>query len=220
MKNQLVGGVAFCLFLGLLTGCLKTREVPIPSETPPPLSGDTISRGALYINEVNNRSSEAVNLANELSPNLSKRFTLAETPDWKDGKTKWFEIFNNTNKDIVVGDPSKGYWYISDNLANKVSCPIETRVTIPAQGFAIVYGSDTNYTAGTQIHTCFGIGRNDNVVRDTLGIYYQKTLQDPIITIDSLTYETTSRSSTWSRIPNGGSVILSTPPTPGASNRQ
>ncbi len=204
----------------LLTSCLKTREVIIPTEAPPVVTGDTISKGAIFINEVNNRWSETLNLSNELSSVIARRYDPIIGTDWKDGKVKWFELYNNTNKAITLGDPQQGYWYLSDNMAAKNASPIEVRVTIPAGGFAIVYSSDTSYRAGTEIHSNFNVGRNNSQPRDTLGIYYQKNLAARLMTVDSLTYEDTDRATTWSRIPDGGSVILKTPGTPGQTNRR
>jgi hypothetical protein len=206
--------------LVLLTSCLKIREVSIPTEGPPPVIGDTITKGSIYINEVNNRWSTDINLSNELSPALGRRFDAAIGSDWKDGKVKWFELYNNTNKAIELGNPNKGYWYLSDSRTNRTSTPIRAAVTIPAKGFAIVYGSDSAYSDGSQIHAAFNIGRNNSLPKDTLGIYFQRTLGSAILTVDSLTYDDNDKTKTWSRFPDGGSTLLKTSATPGLNNRR
>jgi hypothetical protein len=214
--------VRIFLFLAItaaVSSCLKQRTVDL-GPGPGQVAGDTIRTGAIYINEVNNRWGVS-NLSNELTPQLARRFDAASgEDDWKDGLVKWFELYNNTDRAINFGDTTKGYWYISDNRQARMACPVRAAVTIPSKGYVIVYSSDTTFTAGNQIHACFNVGRNNTATRDTLGLYYQPTKSARLITVDSMTYSDAARTETWSRIPDGGSLITKTTPTPGTQNRQ
>lgn len=202
-----------------LTGCVKPRTIDLSATGPKEVTADSVVKGAILINEVNSRWG-ALNLACELSPALVRRYNATIGDDWKDGKVKWFELYNNTAAPITLGDNSKGFWYMSDNRTERKLSPVRIRITIPAKGFALVYSSDSLYSAGTELHAAFNVGRNTSTPRDTIGIYYQKTLSSPLMTIDSLTYAEIERTSTWGRVPDGGSTVLKTAPTPAAANRQ
>lgn len=217
MFRRLIFFVSVSILAVNFTACLKPRVVDV-GPGPDVIGGDTIRRGAIFINEVNNRWGTA-NLSNELSPQLARRFNPAIGDDWKDGRVKWFELYNNTDRAINLGDTTRGFWYISDNRQLKTACQIRVPVTIPSRGYVLVYSSDTNYSAGNQIHANFNAGRNNSASRDTLGIYYQVRRNAPLITVDSMTWADAARTETWSRVPDGGNLITKTAPSPGASNR-
>lgn len=216
MRVSILWLIGFCILT--ITSCIKPRTVDIPSDKPDQISGDTVRKGILLINEVNNRWSATVNLTNELSSVLSRRYDQVIGDDWKDGKTKWFEIYNNSTRTINFADTMKGKWYLSDSRQIKMQSLAAAAVSIAPGGYLIVYGSDTSYNKGSQLHTDFNIGRNSGADRDTLGIYYFDKQRRILVTVDSLTYADNDRNSTWSRFPDGSSTILKTAPSPGSAN--
>lgn len=210
-------GIVF-LAVATFTSCIKPRTVDIPADKPGLVTGDTVRTGMLIINEVNNRWSATVNLSNELSTDLARRYNASIGDDWKDGKTKWLELYNNSTRTINFADTTKGKWYLSDNRQTKMQSLAFASTSLAPGGYLVVYSSDSLYTRGSQLHTAFNIGRNSSAERDTLGIYYFDKQARKLITVDSLTYADTDRNSTWSRYPDGSSTILKTAPSPGAPN--
>lgn len=211
----------FILGLILLASCLKQRIIEIPNQKPDsPATRDSILPGAISLNEVNCRWG-ANTLTNELSGNLAKRFVAGQS-DWQDGKTKWLELYNATNDTLELGNPDRGFWFLTDNPREREKLQINVRTIIPPKGFVVVYGSDTNFSAGNQIHTNFGIGRNrpSDIPKDTLILSFKPTISGRLITVDSLNYVDHTTSETFGRFPDGNTFTKKLAPTPKAPNKE
>lgn len=124
---------------------------------------------------------------------------FGETPDW-------VEIYNAGSSTVNLA----GY-YLSDKLSNPTKWQIPAGVTVPANGYKLIWCSGMDVVVGTNVHTSFKITQTQPeglVFADPSGII-----------IDSMTVKPTQSGHSRGRTTNGGSAwgVFITP-TPNASN--
>lgn len=120
----------------------------------------------------------------------------------------WIEIYNTTNAPINVA----GY-HLSDKETNPTKWSIPAGLTIPANGYKVIYCSDRNTVQGNEYHTNFRLTQTKNdeciILANATG-----TIIDSIKVI-----KRTQKNHAMARTTNGGTAWgVALTPTPGASN--
>lgn len=135
---------------------------------------------------------------------LASNATGLEDPDEPGEFPDWFEILNPGLSEVEVGGI-----YLTDDPLDPTKYQIPAGVTIPAQGYLLMYAGDDG-TQGPQ-HTNFKLsaaGESVSIVdRDALSV------------LDSVSFGPQSTDVAYGRFPDGvGSWDFIATPTPGASN--
>ena len=104
------------------------------------------------------------------------------------GTPDWIELYNNTNQDIVINH----HFYLSDDVDFPKKWNFKTPVTIPANGYQIVWADRDVHQQG--VHTNFKIEKSGG---DLMLVYEDLTI------IDEVSYEEQELNKGYARIPNG-----------------
>ncbi|MCW3071800.1 MAG: hypothetical protein JWO44_1690 [Bacteroidetes bacterium] len=124
---------------------------------------------------------------------------FGDTPDW-------LEIYNSSAASVSLA----GY-YLSDKISNPTKWAIPAGVSVPANGFLLIWCSGRNTVSGTNVHAGFSLTQTKPeaiVFSNPSGGF-----------IDSMTINPSQANHSRGRTTNGGPVWgVFTTPTPGASN--
>jgi len=104
------------------------------------------------------------------------------------GTPDWIELYNNTNQDIVLNR----HFYLSDDVNFLKKWNFDTPVTIPANGYQIVWADRDVHQAG--VHSNFKIEKSGG---DLILTYEDLTV------IDQVAYDEQELNMGYARIPNG-----------------
>ncbi len=120
----------------------------------------------------------------------------------------WIELYNTGNSSVNLS----GY-YLSDKMNNPTKWAIPAGVTIPANGFLLIYASNRDEYAGGNLHTSFKITQTKNSEAVVFADPSGNIIDSHEIAIPNQTNHS------WARMSDGDSawgILLN--PTPGASN--
>lgn len=108
---------------------------------------------------------------------------LGNTPDW-------FEIYNTTTSPRNIGG-----FYVSNDINQKGKWQIPNGVSIPAQGFLLIYASGLDTAFGGEYHTNFDLlqSKGEKIILSN----------NQGAVIDSVTVRRHQHNHAWARIPNG-----------------
>ncbi len=114
----------------------------------------------------------------------------------------WIELHNLNNTTVSLG----GY-YLSDNYLNPMKWQMPAGVSIPANGYLIIWSDDDIDQTG--LHAPFKLSRDGEVLM----------LSKPDLTVlDSVTFGYQETNLSYARIPNGTGNFIITIPTFNANN--
>jgi hypothetical protein len=178
--------IAFVTFL--VAACVKDRVITKVPENPD--NTTSIKENDIVINELVAKGSLNAN-------------EYGTTEDW-------FELYNTTNKTIVL---EAGKWFVTDDSNNEKRKYQLPEITLNAGEFVIIW-CDGLDKVETQIHTNFNLSANG----EDLGLYYDKDGED--FEVDQITYPTQSKDGySYGRQTNGSDIWKEfAVPTPSASN--
>ncbi|MCB0769891.1 MAG: lamin tail domain-containing protein, partial [Flavobacteriales bacterium] len=134
---------------------------------------------------------------------------LNSFPDNNGEFEDWFELYNPTGADVDISG-----WWLSNRAGNPLKWQIPAGITVPANGYRIVFASKRNMVAGANIHAGFNLNQTeeDHVLLSTdAGTLVDDFAFTPLTRtkVGHSRGRSTDGAATWS---------LFTTPTPGAAN--
>lgn len=177
----------------LLGSCLKTRTDNIAYYNQHLTQADTFS--ALWLNEFCARGSS---YPDELNP----------------ASDHWIEIYNKTSSPIALD--TANYYLSGDSTLPASGMYKLNTFTIPANGYIVVFGDDSNKTTSLHMHANFHVSKQGGFI----GLYHNNPATNVLTTINSIDYDSIAVSgSSWGVYPNGSpNWTVYTVPSPGAAN--
>lgn len=133
---------------------------------------------------------------------------IIEDPDERGTYEDWIELYNSGTSDIELGG-----MYLTDNLTNPTQWQIPTGVSIPADGFLLIW-ADGDIEQGNT-HASFRLRRSG----EEIGLFDKD--ENGNMAIDIVTYGEQTTDISYGRIYDGGeSWVFFANSTPGYSNSQ
>jgi len=178
----------------LFGSCLRTRTENIAYFDQHLTQADTTS--ALWLNEFCARGAA---YPDELNPS---------SPD------HWMEIYNKTSSPIALD--TANYYLSGDSTLTVGGMYKLNTFTIPAHGYIVVFGDDSNKTTNLHMHANFHVSKQGGFI----GLYHNNTTNHVLTTINSIDYDSIAVSgSSWGVYPDGSpNWNQYTIPSPGLAN--
>ncbi|MEZ4738653.1 MAG: CotH kinase family protein [Flavobacteriales bacterium] len=121
----------------------------------------------------------------------------------------WFELYNPTGTDVDISG-----WWLSNRAGNPLKWQVPAGISVPANGYRVVFASKRNEVVGANIHAGFNLNQTEEdhvLLSDAAGTLIDDFAFTPITRtkVGHSRGRTTDGAATWS---------LFTTPTPGAAN--